>query len=160
MGIARMETHSERRSPMCGYGEADSKEPGYPFAWDCARWAGGAGWYGSVEELAKFMRGLRERKVLSEEATKILFRDALGFDWEEPGFGKAGDWVCPGDNDGEVHSAVCYFPDDLEAAMVINGAYQPGPLELLEDTWTQSRRGRRTKGTKGTKELAVEWQGR
>ncbi|HEY2341382.1 MAG TPA: serine hydrolase domain-containing protein, partial [Chthoniobacteraceae bacterium] len=108
MGVTHMATRAERRQPMCGYGDTDGpRQQGFAFNWDCTRWAGGAGWWGSVDELAKFMHGLRERKVLSEKATAMLFDDALGFDWDEPGFGKGGDWVCPSPTiDGEVHSAV------------------------------------------------------
>jgi len=150
MGITQMKTCCEPHAPMCGYGEADDQsKPGYPFAWDCTRWAGGAGWYGSVDDMARFMHGLRDGNVLSGQAKQILFTDALGFDWEEPGFGKGGDWVFD-DNvqEGEVHTAVCYFPDGIEAAMVINAAYAQGPLELLEDTWKQSlvRTGKRASG--------------
>ncbi len=141
MGIFDMRTRSERYAPMCGYGDADERKPGYSFAWDCTKWAGGAGWYGSVNDLARFMRGLREHKVLSEKTTEMLFHDDFGLDWEEPGFGKSGDWVCPEEEiNGEVHTAVCYFPDDIEAAIMINGVYEQGPLELLEDTWSASRK--------------------
>jgi len=140
MGILHMETRSESEAPMCGYTDADEKEPGYPFAWDCTRWAGGAGWYGSVHEMAMFIHGLQARTILSEQATRILFHDALGFDWETPCYGKGGDWVFQDQTgSGEVHSAVCCFPDGIEAAMVINSTYDQGPLSLLEDTWEHSR---------------------
>ncbi len=143
MGIRDMATRSERHGPICGYSDddADAGKPGYPFAWDCTRWAGGAGWYGTVDDLIKFMHGLREQKVLSPRATAILFKDALGFDWEEPGFGKGGDWISPEPPwNGEIHSAVCYFPDDLEAALITNGPNDEGTLEMLEDGWAASRR--------------------
>ncbi len=148
MGILHMDTRSESEAPMCGYASPGDKGPGYQFAWDCTKWAGGAGWYGSVDEMVKFMRGLRTRAVLSERATQMLFDDALGFDWEKPGFGKGGDWVFEDQTgEGEVHTAVCYFPDDIEAAIVINSAYDQGPLELLEDTWRDSLKSPERKRT-------------
>lgn len=141
MGIEYMETHFEHDRTLCGYNDIADKRPGFPFDWDATPWAGAAGWYGSVDDLIHFMRGLRERTVLSEEATKILFSDLTGWDCAAPCYSKGGDWgwETP-ETAGSCHSAIMYGPDGVDAVLLINCKFQKHPAEALMDGWAQSRK--------------------
>ncbi len=92
MGITGMETHFEARQPTCGYGKPGSQRPGFPYNWDCAKFAGPDGWYASIRDLSRFLVGLRDQKVLCPATTKMMYKDLLGWDISYPGWEKNGGW--------------------------------------------------------------------
>ena len=141
MGIGKMETHFEADAPTCGYGKLGSTRAGFPFDWQQAGSAGPDGWYGSVADLGRFLNGLREHKVLTEETTQMMFQGLLGWDHSDPCMMKNGAWFWNdllGHRGGELHSVIAHFPDDTDAVMLCNCA-PPIPLEtLVVKCWRES----------------------
>jgi CubicO group peptidase (beta-lactamase class C family) len=138
-----METHFEAHAPTCGYGKPDSTRPGYPFDWNMDAKAGAAGWYASVADLGRFLRGLRDHKVLSQTTTKMMYNDLLGWDISEPGWEKDGGWFWdegsrPGSREGAFLSSIYHFPDDVDAVMLINSNTPNLPERVLAKAWTES----------------------
>ena len=70
-----------------------------------------------------------------------MYRDRLGWDRSNPGLAKGGDWGwSSSDGSGEMHSAVVMYPDDVQAAMLINSVTPRGPGDVLDQAWRDSRR--------------------
>ena len=142
MGITGMETHFQAEQPTCGYGKVAEKRPGFPFDWDATSTAGAAGWFGSVSDLGLFLEGLREHKVLSEPATAMMFKDALGWDQSEPCWMKNGGWFWDegtGGRAGELHSVITHFPDDVDAVILVNCKPPVSVEELVVRAWSEAR---------------------
>jgi CubicO group peptidase (beta-lactamase class C family) len=145
MGITRMETHFEASVPTCGYGKPGTKRPGFPFNWDCARFAGPDGWYASIRDLSRFLVGLRDEKVLGSATTKMMYKDLLGWDISYPGWEKNGGWSWdegkkPNSRAGTLRSSLYHFPDDVDAVMFINSAAGDDPEAVLRQAWMESMR--------------------
>lgn len=143
MGITGMETHFEHDQPTCGYGKLGSMRGGYPFDWDCAETAGPAGWYASIADLARFLTGLREHKVLSVATTKMMYKDMLGWDICDPGWEKNGGWSWdegsgPGSRAGALRSSIYHFPDDVDAVLLVNSEAGDEPESVLRQAWIES----------------------
>jgi len=143
MGITGMETHFEARQPTCGYGKAGSQRPGFPYNWDCAKFAGPDGWYASIRDLSRFLVGLRDQKVLSPATTKMMYKDLLGWDISYPGWEKNGGWSWdegnkPNSRAGTLRSSLYHFPDDVDAVMFVNSAAGDDPEAILRQAWLQS----------------------
>ena len=139
MGIDDMETHFEHDRPTCGYTTVAEKRPGFPFDWDATPWAGAAGWFGSVDDLGRFLTGLHKHTVLSEEATKILLSENMGWDRGLP-HGKGGDWTwdIPDQYTGGFHSAILLGQDGVDGVLLMNCNYTKHPEDVLVDAWTSS----------------------
>jgi len=140
MGITHMETHFQKDSPTCGYNKLGSTRPGFPFDWNCDATAGAAGWYASISDLGRFLTGLRNHQVLSPATTDMMYHDLLGWDISEPGWEKNGGWFWdegsnPGSRAGQFRSSIYHFPDDVDAAMLINCESPKSPEELLGQAW-------------------------
>ncbi|HEX4000898.1 MAG TPA: serine hydrolase domain-containing protein [Pirellulales bacterium] len=140
MGITQMETHFQADAPTCGYKQLGSTRPGFPFDWNCDATAGAAGWYASVSDLGRFLTGLRDHKVLSRSTTDMMYHDLLGWDTSEPGWEKNGGWFWdegsgPGSRAGSFRSSIFHFPDDVDAAMLINCDPPKDPEALLGEAW-------------------------
>jgi CubicO group peptidase (beta-lactamase class C family) len=145
MGITGMETHFEAHEPTCGYGKPGSKRPGFPFNWNCARFAGPDGWYASIRDMSRFLVGLRDHKVLSVATTKMMDKDLLGWDIAYPGWEKNGGWFWdegkkPNSRAGGLRSSLYHFPDDVDAVMFINSEAGDDPEAILREAWTESMR--------------------
>jgi CubicO group peptidase (beta-lactamase class C family) len=145
MGITRMETHFEAHQPTCGYGKPESKRPGFPFNWDCAKTAGPDGWYASIRDMSRFLIGLRDHKVLSVATTKMMEKDLLGWDIAYPGWEKNGGWFwdegkVKNSRAGGLRSSLYHFPDDVDAVMFINSEAGDDPELVLRQAWTESMR--------------------
>jgi CubicO group peptidase (beta-lactamase class C family) len=143
MGITHMETHFQAHQPTCGYGKLGSTRPGYPFDWDMTAKAGGAGWYASINEMCRFLRGLRDHTVLSPATTDMMYKDLLGWDISKPGWEKNGGWSWdegnkPGSRAGALGSSLYHFPDDVDAIMLINSEGEPSPETILRRAWQGS----------------------
>ena len=143
MGITRMETHFQAQQPTCGYGKLGSTRPGFPFDWNCDATAGAAGWYASITDLGRFLLGLRDHTVLSAATTDMMYRDLLGWDTSDPGWEKNGGWFWdegarPGSRGGAFRSSIFHFPDDVDAAMLINSDTADPPENILRKAWTES----------------------
>lgn len=143
MGITRMETHFQAYQPTCGYGKLGSTRPGYPFDWNCKATAGPAGWYASINDLGLFLLGLRDHKVLSVATTDMMYKDLLGWDISDPGWEKNGGWGWdegdrPGSRAGSFRSSIFHFPDDVEAAMLMNSDAGASLEAILRKAWTES----------------------
>ena len=143
MGITDMETRFQAAQPMCGYGKPGSTRPGFPFAWNCDLTSGAAGWYGSVNDLGRFLAGLRDHTVLSAATTDMMYRDLLGWDTSDPGWEKNGGWFwdegsAPGSRAGAFRSSIFHFPDDVDAAMLINSDTANLPEDVLRKAWMES----------------------
>lgn len=141
MGIADMNTKAPAAGLAVGYKKPGERGPGYAFDWDVTSSAGAAGWYGSVNDLVRFVQRVRDPGTLSDAAWKETWRDRLGWDRQQPGLEKGGDfyWQSPGGS-GEVHSAIAMYPDDVQAVMLINCVPPKGPTDVLNDAWQASRR--------------------
>jgi CubicO group peptidase (beta-lactamase class C family) len=143
MGITRMETHFQTEQPTCGYGKPGSTRPGFPFDWNCDATAGAAGWYASIADLGRFLVGLRDHTVLSARTTDMMYQDLLGWDTSDPGWEKNGGWFwdegsAPGSRAGAFRSSIFHFPDDVDAAMIINSDTPKAPEVLLRQAWIES----------------------
>ncbi len=140
MGITGMETHFQAGEPTCGYGKLGSKRPGFPFNWNCDATAGAAGWFASINDLGRFLTGLRDHKVLSPTTTDMMYKQLLGWDTSDPGYEKNGGWSwdegsAPGSRAGSLCSSIYHFADDVDAAMLINSDAPISPEELLGQAW-------------------------
>jgi CubicO group peptidase (beta-lactamase class C family) len=143
MGITGMETHFQPGEPTCGYSKPGTQRPGYPFDWNCEASAGPAGWYGSVADLGRFLTGLRDHRVLTAATTEMMYRDMLGWDQSSPGWEKNGGWfwsegILPSSRAGALRSSIYHFPDDVDAAMLINSDTPDPPETVLRKAWTES----------------------
>lgn len=139
MGIKRMEAHAEASGPTCGYGKLGDARPGYPFAWQCESWAGAASWYASVEDLGRFVNGIREGRVLGPKATDVLLKENMGFDFSDPGWVKGGWWVWDEPpRYGNFHSAIGHFPDGVDAVLLSNCDSDQDVEGMLVKTWRES----------------------
>jgi len=143
MGITRMETHFQAQQPTCGYGKSGTTRPGFPFDWNCDASAGPAGWYASITDLGRFLSGLRDHKVLTPQTTDMMYKEMLGWDTSEPGWEKNGGWFwdegsAPGSRAGALRSSIFHFPDDVDAAMLINSDVATPPEDLLKQAWITS----------------------
>ena len=132
MGITHMETHYQAHAPTCGYGKLGSTRPGFPFDWDMTAKAGGAGWYASINDMCRFLRGLRDHTVLTPATTDMMYKDMLGWDISKPGWEKNGGWSWDegdkaGSRAGAFLTSLYHFPDDVDAIMFINSDCEPGP---------------------------------
>ncbi len=138
MGITDMETHSEEREPTCCYGKLGSQESGDEGVVDSSSWVGPGGWYASAADLGKFLEGLRLCRVLSPATTAIMFKDNLGWDSGDP-WTKGG--LHNGPNQGHNNTAIAYFPDGVEAVLLVNSEHPepPNAQWLLVQAWRDAR---------------------
>ena len=136
MGAEPMTTRSAPGEAAYGYGKPGTKIPGNPYGIDCTPWAGAAGWYASPHALGKFLLGLRDHTVVSEDGVKEMLAGRFGLDRGLPDCAKGGDWGwATGEGSGSWHSAVVLFHDDVQAAMLINSDAPAGPTDILFDAW-------------------------
>jgi CubicO group peptidase (beta-lactamase class C family) len=143
MGITDMETHFQASDPTCGYGKPGSKRPGYPFDWNCDATSGAAGWYASINDLGRFLTGLRNHVVLTPATTDTMYKQLLGWDTADPGYEKNGGWSwdegsAPHSRAGSLYSSIYHFRDDVDAAMLINSDAPISPQALLGQAWHTS----------------------
>jgi len=138
MGIMDMETHSEDREPTCCYGKPGTQESGDEGAVDSSSWVGPGGWYASAADLGKFLEGLRQFSVLTPATTAMMFKDNLGWDSGDP-WTKGGLHIGP--NEGRNHTAIAYFPDGMEAVLLVNCEHPepPNAQWLLVQAWKDAR---------------------
>lgn len=130
--------------PTCGYGKLGSTRASFPFDRECAEFAGPGGWYGSINDLSRFLLGLRNHTVLSPATTKMMYNDMLGWDISNPGWEKNGGWFWdegsgPDARAGAFRSSIYHFPDDVDAMMFMNSEAGPEPEEVLRKAWFESR---------------------
>ena len=138
MGITDMETHYFHDHSTLAY-DAKNKKPGFVFDWDLTETAGAAGWYGSVDDLARLLIGFRNHSVLSEESVKAVFDNNFGLDADHP-WGKNGGWGWETDDvAGTLESAILLGDDGVDGALLINCNTQKDVLAILADAWKESR---------------------
>jgi hypothetical protein len=67
----------------------------------------------------------------------------LGWDTSEPGWEKNGGWfwdegTAPGSRAGAFRASIFHFPDDVDAAMLVNSDAPNAPEDILREAWTRS----------------------
>ncbi len=148
LGITQMETHFEARQPICGYLKPGSNRPGFPFDWQWESRAGYAGWYASARDLARFLYGLREHKILSPQTTAMMRAERMGFRYSDPGVGwfGIGGWrwiegIGEGSRAGQLTSVSAQFTDGVDAVLLVNCEPPTNPRDLVVKAWRDSRAG-------------------
>jgi CubicO group peptidase (beta-lactamase class C family) len=144
MGITGMETHYQSLQPMCGYLKPGAQRPGFPFDWKCEPLAGPAGWYASVNDLVRFLTGVRSHKVLRADTTAMMHNESLGWDFSEPGCVKNGLWLWSEGGGaqaraGQCASLVAQFPDGIDAVLLVNSEPPEGLGDVVIRAWRDGR---------------------
>lgn len=144
MGITRMETHGEFEQPTCAYLKLGNARPGFPFdkSWDAS--AGAEGWYASADDLARFLTGIRQHKVLTPQTTQIMHKEKMGWDAADTGSVKSGQWIGDdGSGDasraGQLGSVIAHFPDGIDAVLLVNCEPPTSLQDLLIKAWRENR---------------------
>ena len=98
--------------------------------------AGTAGWYATVNEVGKFLEGIRTHKVLSQEPTKMMLKQSLGWDASEPGWTKGG---LLANGAGQILACrASLFPAGVAAVLFVN-APDPTPTDVIATGWLLDR---------------------
>ncbi len=144
LGITRMDTHCEAEQPTCAYLQIDTARPGFPFDTSCDATAGAVGWYASVEDMARFLAGIRKHKVLSPQTTQLMFKEHLGWDVNDAGNFKVGLWerdegTDDGSRAGQLGSVIAHFPDGIDAVMLMNCEPPASIQDLIVRAWREDR---------------------
>ena len=121
MGITGMVPAPPSSNPMLYYGRDGLTRQGVFFG--ATQMTASAGWNGSVEHLAKFLKGIRKNTVLGEAATAVMFDEQMG--WNEyigfygPYFHKNGAFGV-GPPDQGLLAGISHFPCGYDAVLLIN----------------------------------------
>jgi len=137
MGITRMETRPEAKAWTLAYEKPGDQRPGAMVEFDCTAFAGAGGWYASVSDLGHFLACLRANKVLSPATTDIMLKENLGWDYSDPGWTKGG-MVRTGGNQ-QNGSAIAYYPDGIDAVILVNCVPPTNIEDLLGQAWMEAR---------------------
>jgi CubicO group peptidase (beta-lactamase class C family) len=138
MGITRMELQFDENLLACGYAKTDKpKAPGDPFWGKNDVTAGPGGWFGTANEMGKFLEGIRTHKVLNEATTKMMLKQNLGWDYSDPGSTKGGLVI---NGVGQLLGCrATLFPDGITAVIFGNAAPPKDEGEPIADGWLRDR---------------------
>ena len=132
MGITDMDTRYNDNPKMCFYGKPGSQDQGDGYQGDNSSSAGPSGWYASAADMGIFLEGIRKCHVLSHAITAMMLKENLGWDGGNP-WTKGG--LLPGPNDRRIHTDIAYFPDGVEAVILLNCAEPTNCQNLLVQAW-------------------------
>ncbi|MDQ2730268.1 MAG: serine hydrolase [Armatimonadota bacterium] len=140
LGIRGMTNRAEAHAPTLAYLAAAEKKPGFLWTEDFTPRAGAEGWWGSVLDLARFLRGFSAHKVLSPATTDMMLTEGLG--WypagaaDRPaGYWHNGGWsASDGISSGGISSAIFHFRDGVDAVLFVN-SQDIDAARLLSNAW-------------------------
>ena len=136
MGITGMDTRYHDSPRMCiyaGLGSQDSGD-GY-YQGNNSSFAGPSGWYASAADLGRFLEGIRQGRVLRAATTTMMFKENLGWDFGNP-WAKGG--MVPGPHGSQIHTDIGFFPDGVEAVILLNCVEPTNCENLLVQAWRDS----------------------
>ena len=136
MGITDMDSSYHYNPKMCFYGKPGSQDQGDGYQGDNSSFVGPGGWYGSAADMGKFLEGIRQNRVLTPATTKMMLKQNLGWDFDNPWY-KGG--MVPGSNGREIHTDIYYFYDNVDAVILLNCVEPTNCGALPIKAWKEAR---------------------
>lgn len=134
-GVQTMNSKAVGSEPTLGYAISFAQPHGVLFSYPSTQ-LGFGGWWASVEDLTRFLGGLRTNKTL--ETASVQMMSTQGYGWypisvggKVVGYGHNGGY---GAGEGAVGSYQARFNDGIDAALLINSD-AADPVSLLVEAW-------------------------